>query len=89
MTITTKVAPQINIQNVVTTATFPHRLDLDEIAASLRHIDINPQLRSCIMYRMEDPEAVLWIYSRGVDCNSFCKIRGGFGNSDTQSHRPV
>jgi transcription initiation factor TFIID TATA-box-binding protein len=66
MTITTEVAPDIDIQNVVTTATFPHSLDLDEIAASLRRIEINPRLRSCIMYRMEEPEAVLWIYSRGL-----------------------
>lgn len=57
---------KIEIQNVMTSGKFGHLLDLDEIAASLPNIEFNPSNYNGIIYRMDEPEAVLFMYSKGT-----------------------
>ncbi|MFO7835119.1 MAG: hypothetical protein R6V83_00545 [Candidatus Thorarchaeota archaeon] len=64
----------IDIRNVMVSAQFPHRLDLDEIAASLRNVEFEPKYRG-IIYRMDEPEAVLVMYSKGTIVAVGCKSK--------------
>jgi transcription initiation factor TFIID TATA-box-binding protein len=66
MTIDDEIDVDIEVQNVVVKATFGHRFDLDEIAASLSNVEINPEKYNYIIYRMDNPEVVILIYASGV-----------------------
>ena len=55
----------IDIQNVVASATFDQRLPLDRIAIYLENTEYEPEQFPGLVYRIDDPKVVFLLFSSG------------------------
>ncbi|AOV95251.1 transcription factor [Nanohaloarchaea archaeon SG9] len=56
---------EIEIQNVVASATFNQRLPLDRIAIYLKNTEYEPEQFPGLVYRLEDPKAAALLFGSG------------------------
>ena len=55
----------IEIQNVVASATFNQRLPLDRIAIYLENTEYEPEQFPGLVYRLDEPQVVFLLFSSG------------------------
>jgi len=66
---------KIEIENIVSSAQIPARLNLDKIAFDLENSEYEPNQFPGLVYRMNSPKAVLLLFSSGkVICTGIRKI---------------
>jgi len=66
---------KIEIENIVSSAQIPARLNLDKIAFDLENSEYEPNQFPGLVYRMSNPKAVLLLFSSGkVICTGIRKI---------------
>jgi len=66
---------KIQIENIVASAEFPARLDLDKIAFESENSEYEPSQFPGLVFRMKDPKAALLLFGSGkVICTGIRKI---------------
>lgn len=60
-----KADPKVKVQNIVASVNFGRRFDLEHIARSFENAEYEPEVFPGIVFRLEDPKAVLLLFVSG------------------------
>ena len=63
--ISVKVEPKVKVQNIVASVDFGRKFDLEHIARSFDNTEYEPEVFPGLVFRLEDPKAVLLLFVSG------------------------
>ena len=60
-----KVEPRVKVQNIVASVNFGRKFDIEHIARSFENTEYEPEVFPGLVFRLEDPKAVLLLFVSG------------------------
>ena len=60
-----KSEPKVKVQNIVASVNFGRKFDLEQIASSFENTEYEPEVFPGLVFRLEDPKAVLLLFVSG------------------------
>jgi transcription initiation factor TFIID TATA-box-binding protein len=60
-----KSAPKVKVQNIVASVDFGRKFDLEHIARRFENTEYNPEVFPGVVFRLDDPKAVLLLFVSG------------------------
>ena len=60
-----KVEPKVKVQNIVASVDFGRKFDLEHIFSSFENTEYEPEVFPGLVFRLEDPKAVLLLFVSG------------------------
>jgi len=60
-----KTEPKVKVQNIVASVNFGRKFDLEHIARSFENTEYEPEVFPGLVFRLEDPKAVLLLFVSG------------------------
>jgi transcription initiation factor TFIID TATA-box-binding protein len=60
-----KTEPKVKVQNIVASIDFGRKFDLEHIARSFENVEYEPEVFPGLVFRLEDPKAVLLLFVSG------------------------
>ncbi len=60
-----KTEPKVKVQNIVASVDFGRKFDLEHIARSFENVEYEPEVFPGLVFRLDDPKAVLLLFVSG------------------------